>query len=213
MHVSEIFYSIQGESSYAGRPCAFVRLTGCNLRCSYCDTRYAYTEGVEMAIPEIVGRIQEFGCKLVEITGGEPLLQEATPELVAWVLDLGYTVLIETNGSQDISRIDSRVIKIVDFKCPTSGESAANDLANIDRLNPHDEVKCVIQTREDFLFAKEIVRKIQQDPSRENIIHFSPSFGVLAPKMLAEWILADRLPVRLGLQLHKFVWDPNRRGV
>ena len=213
MLVSEIFYSIQGESSYAGSPCAFIRLTGCNLRCSYCDTRYAYTEGRELAVPEIVGRIQEFGCPLVEVTGGEPLIQEETPELIAWMLDLGYKILVETNGSQDISRIDDRCVKIVDFKCPASGESAANDYENVRRLNPHDEVKCVVQTREDYEFARLIVEKVRTDPSRENMIHFTPSFGKLEPRVLAEWILADHLRVRLGLQLHKFIWDPGRRGV
>jgi 7-carboxy-7-deazaguanine synthase len=213
LRVNEIFYSIQGESSYAGWPCTFIRLTGCNLRCSYCDTRYAYDEGTDTGIFEAVEKVRELGCSLVEVTGGEPLTQADTPDLIKRLLDLGYKVLLETNGSLDISTVDLRCIKIVDFKCPSSGESESNDLRNITRLQDHDEVKCVIGCREDYDFAKEIVRLIRQDLSRTNTVHFSAIFNRLAPRELAEWILSDRLNVRLNLQLHKYIWSPDQRGV
>jgi len=213
LRVNEIFHSIQGESSYAGWPCVFVRLSGCNLRCSYCDTRYAYDEGRAMAIADIMECLRSFGCPLVEITGGEPLLQTEAPRLIAQLLDSGYTVLLETNGSRDIGGIDARCIKVVDFKCPSSGEASANDLGNIARLQEHDEVKCVIGSREDYDFAREIVHLIRRDSSRGNTINFSPVFGRIEAKELAEWILADRLRVRLNLQLHKCIWNPEQRGV
>jgi len=218
LRVNEIFYSIQGESTYAGRPCGFVRLSGCNLRCEYCDTRYAYNEGEHMEIHAIVDRVRELlraDCSLVEITGGEPLIQGDTPKLVKRLLDLGYTVLMETNGSLDIGTVDPRCIKIVDFKCPSSGESGSNDLENISRLHRHDEVKCVIADRNDYVFAREIAEmiRLRQGASRGCTVNFSPAFGRLDPKDLAEWMLADRLQVRLNLQLHKFVWSPDQRGV
>lgn len=211
--VNEIFHSIQGESGYNGWPCSFVRLTGCNLRCSYCDTRYAYDEGSLMTVQEIVGRVRAFDCPLVEITGGEPLLQEETPGLIADLLDLGHTVLLETNGSRDISVVDGRCVRIVDIKCPSSGESGANDLENLRRLEPHDEIKCVIGTRADYEFARDVLGFTAQRPRVGNVIHFCPVFGKLEAKDLAEWILHDRLRVRLGLQLHKIIWAPDRRGV
>lgn len=213
--VNEIFYSIQGESTYAGWPCTFVRLSGCNLRCAYCDTRYAYDEGGLMALDEIVERVRGFGCSLVEVTGGEPLIQENTPKLVKRLLDCGYTVLMETNGSLNISSVDPRCVKIVDFKCPSSGELDSNDLENISRLHEHDEVKCVLADRNDYLFACEIVKMIRclHGKSRGCTINFSPVCGSLDPRELAEWILADRLPVRLNLQIHKYIWSPEQRGV
>lgn len=211
--VNEIFYSIQGESSYAGRPCVFVRLTGCNLRCSYCDTRYAYEEGRDMEIGKIVDRVASYRCGLVEITGGEPLIQDDTPALITGLLEKGYEVLLETNGSQDISRIDERCVKIVDIKCPSSSEHEKNDPKNIERLKGHDEIKFVIGTREDYDYARAMVQRIRQNSAKQNIIHFSTVFGMLDPEKLAQWILDDHLDVRLHLQLHKILWDPERRGV
>jgi 7-carboxy-7-deazaguanine synthase len=211
--VNEIFYSIQGESSYAGRPCVFVRLTGCNLRCSYCDTRYAYEEGREMEIGEIVDRVASYRCRLVEITGGEPLIQDDTPALITGLLEKGYEVLLETNGSKDISRIDERCVKIIDIKCPSSSEHDKNDPGNLRRLKEHDEIKFVIGTREDYDYARAMVQRIRRKPAMKNIIHFSTVFGTLGPEKLAQWILDDHLDVRLHIQLHKILWDPEQRGV
>ncbi len=210
--INEIFYSIQGESSYAGRPCVFVRLTGCNLRCSYCDTRYAYGEGEEMEIDQIVEIVSSYECSLVEVTGGEPLIQKETPYLVKRLLEKDFQVLIETNGSQDISQIDNRCVRIVDIKCPLSGEMNRNDLRNLDRLTDNDEVKFVIGGREDYDFAKEILKHINLPPLRITRIHFSPILEKIEPKVLAKWILDDHLNVRLHLQLHKIIWGLNQRG-
>ncbi len=209
--VNEIFYSIQGESTFSGRPCAFIRLTGCNLRCSYCDTRYAYTEGIEMEISEILNRVTEFGCPLVEVTGGEPLLQDETPHLVYQLLEAGYEVLMETNGSLDIDKIDGRCIRIVDIKCPTSNESHQNDLANIERLNPGDQIKLLIGSRTDYEYAKKIMEQIGSRLDTGHIL-FSPVHGKMVPAMLANWMLEDRLRVRLQLQLHKIIWPDIERG-
>lgn len=213
LRVNEIFHSIQGESSHAGWPCVFIRLTGCNLRCRYCDTRYAYEEGEVMAIPDILQEVAAFGCPLVEVTGGEPLLQQESPALIEQLLDRGYDVLLETNGSRNIAGIDRRCIKIVDVKCPSSGEAASNDLDNMTRLESHDEIKCVLADREDYLFARAIYQRIFQSSQRRNVVHFSPVFGQLEARDLAQWILEDRLGVRLNLQLHKFIWNPDQRGV
>lgn len=210
--INEIFHSIQGESSYAGWPCVLVRLTGCNLRCSYCDTTYAYDEGSSMLVEEVIGRVHAFHCRRVEITGGEPLIQRETPILIQRLLDLAYTVLLETNGSQDISKVADRSIKIVDFKCPSSGEAEANDMQNLSRLQPHDEIKCVIGNREDYAFAKDLSEYMHGPLGLKNTIHFSPILGRLEPRDLAEWILADRLDVRFNLQLHKVIWGPGERG-
>lgn len=211
--VNEIFYSIQGESTYSGKPCVFIRLTGCNLRCSYCDTQYAYHDGEKIDIPEIINKVALYGCPLVEVTGGEPLIQEETPYLINQLLGTGYKVLIETNGSQDISRIDNRSIRIVDIKCPSSGEKDRNDLTNLNRLRDEDELKFVIGDREDYEYAKDILRLIGHGSSSRIAVHFSPSFGRMEPKELADWILNDRLDVRLHLQLHKYIWAPGQRGV
>ncbi len=213
LRVNELFYSIQGESSFAGRPCVFVRLTGCNLRCTYCDTQYAYDEGTDLSVEEIIARIAAFDCPLVEVTGGEPLLQPDTPALVSRLLDLGHTVLLETNGSLDITGVDTRCVRIVDFKCPSSGAAHANDFANIERLQPHDEVKCVIGDRADYEYAKDVLARVQALVSWQPRVLFAPVFGLLESRQLAEWLLADRLPVRLNLQLHKIIWDPDQRGV
>jgi 7-carboxy-7-deazaguanine synthase len=210
--VNEIFYSIQGESTYSGRPCIFVRLTGCNLRCSYCDTRYAYEQGVNMELTEIINRIAAHRCRLVEITGGEPLLQSQTPILIYKLLENGYEVMLETNGSLDISRVDGRCIKIVDIKCPTSGESDKNDLENLKRLGSKDQVKFVIENRMDYEYAKETMDSNCPDFPEEQIL-FSPVSGGIAPSRLAEWILEDNLNVRLHLQLHKIIWPDRKRGV
>ena len=213
LKVNEIFYSIQGESTRAGAPCVFVRLTGCNLRCSYCDTTYAYEEGVIMGIEEIVEKIKGFGCSIVEVTGGEPLIQDETPQLIATLLDLGYTVLLETNGSKNIGPVDKRCVKIMDVKCPSSGEEKNNDLENLQRLNCGDELKFVIADRIDYDFAVEIVSRISEDIRKGIHIHFSPCFGKIHPRELSEWILKDNLDVRLNLQLHKYIWPPDMRGV
>ena len=213
LKVNEIFYSIQGESSYAGRPCVFVRLAGCNLRCSYCDTQFAYEEGEELAIADIVNRVGFHRCRLVEVTGGEPLIQEETPVLVHRLLQEGYEVLMETNGTQDISRVDESCVRIVDIKCPSSGQHAYNDLRNLDRLTNHDEVKFVISHRDDYNYARQILDLTDPKLFRGNPVHFSPIFGSLEPRTLAEWLLEDHLDVRLHLQLHKIIWAPEQRGV
>ncbi len=213
LKVNEIFFSIQGESSYAGRPCAFIRLTGCNLRCIYCDTQYAYEEGTLLEIPEIVRQVSLFNCRLVEITGGEPLLQEQTPELIRMLLDQDFTVLLETNGSQDIGVVDERCIRILDIKCPSSGESEKNRLENLDALTPNDELKFVIGSRQDYDYAKFILSTFLPERSHLKPPLLSPVFGQVDTQALAQWILQDRLDVRLQLQLHKLIWDPERRGV
>lgn len=212
LSVSEIFYSIQGESLYAGRPCAFVRLSGCNLRCRYCDTTYAYENGTEMTIADIIREIESFQCPLVEVTGGEPLLQRRTPDLIKELIDRGHTVLLETNGTMAIDRVDSRCIRIMDIKCPGSGESGKTEFANFDHLLPEDQIKFVITDRTDYEYAKKLLfDKWQNKPPFE--VLFSPAFGMRQPAILAEWMLADNLPVRLQLQLHKILWPTAERGV
>jgi 7-carboxy-7-deazaguanine synthase len=213
LKVNEIFYSIQGESSYAGRPCVFVRLTGCNLRCSYCDTRYAYEEGEDLEIEAILSRVRSYRCPLVEVTGGEPLMQAETSILISRLLDEGYEVLLETNGSQDIGRIDHRCVRIVDIKCPSSGEAEHNDLENLGRLTEKDELKFVIGAREDYEYAKRTLDLVKGKRPAAHRVHFSPVFGKVAPETLAGWILEDRLGVRLHMQLHKMIWPRDRRGV
>ncbi len=199
LKVNEIFHSLQGESLYAGRACVLVRLTGCNLRCAYCDTPYAYDHGRDMALPEIINQVQSHECPLVEITGGEPLLQAHTPRLIRQLLDKKFTVLLETNGSVDISPVPEACIKIVDLKCPSSRESDKNDLKNIDRLAPHDQIKFVIATREDYAFACSLTPRITTIPS-ENIL-FSVADGQLDPSILAEWMLSDNRLNRFHIQL------------
>lgn len=203
--INEIFYSIQGESLYNGLPCVFVRLTGCNLRCTYCDTRYAYEKGTEMELAEILQKVAAYRCPLIEITGGEPLLQDDTPMLISKLLEKGYEVMMETNGTFDISLIDKRCIKIVDIKCPASGESDKNDLENLKRLNQKDQVKFVIGSREDYEYAKNITKLIPPELPEKNIL-FSPVFGKISCAELAKWILEDNLNIRLHLQVHKIIW-------
>lgn len=210
--INEIFNSIQGESLYAGLPCTFIRLTGCNLRCSYCDTRYAYEEGTSLTMTDIIDRVSGYGCPLVEITGGEPLIQNETPLLITNLIENGYKVLLETNGTIDISRIDERCIKIVDIKCPGSGESGKNILDNLNRLNVKDQVKFVITNREDYEYAKDIIKQIPGGFLRENIL-FSPVPGKMEFSDLANRILEDKLMVRFHIQLHKIIWPDIDRGV
>jgi 7-carboxy-7-deazaguanine synthase len=212
LSVNEIFYSIQGESTYAGKPCVFVRLAGCDLRCSWCDTPYAFTEGRKMSIEDILHQVGEYGTPLVEVTGGEPLLQEEVYPLLERLLDSGRTVLLETGGQIDVSRVPGAVIKVMDVKCPASGESDKVAWANIERLGSRDEVKFVIQDRGDYEFARDTIQRHALD-RRCAAVLLSPVHGVLDPKHLSEWILEDRLPVRLQLQLHKHIWGANVRGV
>ncbi len=209
MKVCEIFSSIQGESTYAGVPCTFVRMTGCNLRCSYCDTVYAYEEGTELTEEEIMDKIQAVGLKTVEITGGEPLLQEGVASLVKKLLDKGHRVLIETNGSQDIEGIDRRAVIILDIKTPGSGMSDEVMLSNLTLLKLEDEVKFVIAGRDDYEWAKNFIR--EHSVMGRCAILFSPAFGMLDPQDLSKWILKDRLEVRLNLQLHKYIYGPHVR--
>lgn len=213
LKVNEIFYSIQGESSYAGRPCVFVRLTGCNLRCSYCDTRYAYEEGEDLEIGEIINRITSYRCRLVEITGGEPLIQKGTSLLIQQLLDLGFEVLLETNGSMDISVIDNRCLKILDIKCPSSGEAKRNDLENLKRLQPKDEIKFAIGSKEDYDYAKNILSFMNSADGNIKPPLLSPVYGRMNPELLAQWILADHLDVKMQIQLHKVIWGSEARGV
>lgn len=211
MKVCEIFKSIQGESSYVGMPCIFVRLTGCNLRCSYCDTTYAYTEGKEMSEGEILNEISSYGIKLVEITGGEPLLQREVLPFVQNLLDLDYKVLIETNGSQSIKGIDKRAIVILDIKTPGSGMDKAMDFSNLDHIKKTDEIKFVITDRRDYEWSKDLIYKY----SLFNRCHIllSPAYGVISPEMLAKWMLEDRLEARLNFQLQKYIFGFDKRGV
>ena len=209
--VNEIFHSIQGESTRAGDPCVFVRLTACDLRCTWCDTEYAFYEGRKMSIDEVVKTVDEYGCPLVEITGGEPLLQEEVYPLMDRLLEGGHTVMLETGGHRPIDRVPARVIKVVDVKCPGSGESEKNHWPNLDALAAHDEVKFVIADRADYEFARDVVCRKLAD--RQSPILFSPVHGALDPKQLSGWVLADRLPVLVQLQLHKLIWDPATRGV
>lgn len=213
LKVNEIFYSIQGESSYAGRPCVFVRLSGCNLRCSYCDSRYAYHTGEKLWIDEILDRVASYDCPLVEVTGGEPLIQKETPLLVRDLIEKGFEVLMETNGSQDIGQVDKRCVKIVDIKCPSSGEDQKNDLENLTRLTNKDEIKLVIGDRGDYEYARNVLSLMDQDAFVMDRAHFSPIFGKLEPKVLAKWILEDHLSVRIHLQLHKIIWGHKQKGV
>lgn len=228
MFITEIFKSIQGEGTRAGLPCIFVRLTGCNLRCTWCDTAYAFHGGRKMSVEEVLERVDELACRsagatgaeaLVELTGGEPLLQEEIYPLAENLLRAGYMVMIETSGERYIGRLPKEVIKIVDVKCPDSGEPDTFDSRNLDALTENDEVKFVLATRCDYEFAREFIeRHGLQGKVRE--VLFSPVFRDpegkwpgLEPRQLAEWILEDGLPVRLALQLHKFIWDPATKGV
>jgi 7-carboxy-7-deazaguanine synthase len=231
MFITEIFKSIQGEGTRAGLPCIFVRLTGCNLRCTWCDTAYAFHGGTKMNVEEVFSRVDELAGRnkqgatprarvpLVELTGGEPLLQEEIYPLAEKLIGAGYTVMIETSGERYIGRLPREVVKIVDVKCPDSGEPDTFEMKNLEALSIEDEVKFVLSTRRDYEFAREFTREHRLSERVKQVL-FSPVFEDpqgkwpgLEPRVLVEWILADGLPVRLGLQLHKFIWDPAMRGV
>lgn len=212
MKVNELFYSIQGESSFAGQPCAFIRLTGCNLRCTYCDSGYALSEGIEMSVAEIVQAVSEYPTRLVLVTGGEPMLQDAVYALFDALLERGYTVLLETGGQISLAKVDARVHKIMDFKCPSSGMDGHNDYSNVQYLKRNDEVKFVVGNRVDFDWACDIIRDYELT-ERAGAVHFSPVFNKVALEDLADWVLNCGLPVRLQLQLHKIIWPNTPRGV
>lgn len=208
LRVNEIFYSLQGESTRAGLPCVLIRLTGCHLRCRWCDTAYAFYEGEWLSRAEVLARVAAFGCPLVELTGGEPLLQPGALPLLVDLCDAGYEVLLETSGALDISTVDPRVRRIVDVKCPGSGEAERNHWPNLDVLRRNDEIKLVVADEADYRWARDLV--LARELQRRCPVHFSPVAGGLAPAQLAEWILRDHLPVRLQLQLHKLLWGAAR---
>jgi len=212
LKINEIFHSIQGESTKAGLPCVFVRLTYCNIRCVYCDTEYAFYEGVDKSIDEIIDEVKSFDCKLVEITGGEPLVQENVHILMKQLCDLGYEVLIETGGSLPIEVIDNRVKVIMDLKTPYSKMEKKNRYENIQYLKPTDEVKFVIGSRGDYDWVKEMISKYDLINRVEQVL-LSPVFDRVENIQLAEWILQDKLNVRFQLQMHKYIWHPETRGV
>ena len=208
--VNEIFFSIQGESTHAGLPCVFIRLTGCNLRCSYCDSPYAYTEGTWMSHQEILLAIRSRGKGLVEVTGGEPLLQESCPDLLEQMVQMDYTVLVETNGSRDIRSLPKKAVCILDMKCPSSGMNDRMLMENLEYLREKDELKFVLQTREDYDWARQCIqRSLRVSPGK---VLFSPAHNLLESRRLAEWILQDRLPVRLHLPIHPILWPDKPRG-
>jgi len=209
--INEIFHSLQGESSYAGLPCVFVRLTACNLRCSWCDTTYSFHEGQPMRLGDVIVKVLEFNCPLVEITGGEPLLQPNVFPLMARLCDLGKQVLLETSGSVDVSPVDPRVVKIMDLKCPGSGETAKNLYENLRHLDKKDEVKFVISDRSDYDWARQ--KLAEHSLAGVGTVLFAPVWEKLPLKTLADWILADRLPVRMQTQWHKHIWGASARGV
>lgn len=210
LRVTEIFHSIQGESSHAGRPCVFVRLTGCNLRCRWCDSEYTFTGGEKMSLDDVMSRVKSYGCNLVEVTGGEPLAQAESLDLIRRLCDEGLEVLIETSGSIDITPVDRRAKIILDIKCPGSGEVAKNRWSNLEQLNWHDEIKFVIADRADYEWAKKIITEHQLE--RWTIL-LSPVWGEMEMKSLAEWMLQDRIPARFQTQLHKHIWGADVHGV
>ena len=210
LRVTEIFHSIQGESTHAGRPCAFVRLTGCNLRCRWCDSEYTFSGGKRMSIDDVVGKVNSYRCNLVEITGGEPLAQAESLDLIKRFCDDGYEVLIETSGSIDITPVDPRATIILDIKCPGSGEVEKNRWENLQHLKPRDEIKFVIADRADYDWSRRVID--ERDLNRWTVL-FSPVWGEMNLQSLAEWMLADRVPARLQTQLHKHIWGADARGV
>ena len=210
--VNEIFHSIQGESTYAGEPCVFVRLTACDLRCRWCDTPYAFHEGRKMTLDEVIAQVEAYGCPTVEITGGEPLLQADVHPLMQRLIESGKKVLLETGGHRSIAAVPGGVVRIVDIKCPGSGEAGKTDWANIAHLTGRDQVKFVLADRGDYEYARDVIAR-EGLAERCGAILLSPVHGVLGLRQLAEWVLADRLAVRLQVQLHKYIWDPQTRGV
>ena len=211
MRITEIFHSIQGESSYAGQPCVFVRLTGCPLRCTWCDTDYAFHGGQDDSVDGVLAKVHSYGCRLVEVTGGEPLAQPESLPLMTRLCDAGYTVLLETSGAIDIAPVDPRVHVILDVKCPGSDMTDRMHWPNLSRLAAKDEAKFVLADRADYDWAREALARY--DLANRCTVLFSPVFGSLDLRELAEWILADRLPVRFQLQMHKYIWAPDMRGV
>ena len=211
LKVNEIYYSIQGESTHVGRPCIFIRLTYCNLRCTYCDTEYAFYEGKDIEIPEIMAEIKQWNCNLVEVTGGEPLFQDECIDLLNELTNQNYEVLLETGGSLSISDVPTEIVRIVDFKCPSSGMKKKNLWSIVNDLQPHDEVKFVIGDREDFNWAKEMLNKYSLN--EKCAILFSPTFGKIDPSLIVEWILEENLPIRMQLQMHKHIWESEGKGV
>jgi 7-carboxy-7-deazaguanine synthase len=210
--ISEIYPSVQGESTHVGRPCTFVRLTACDLRCEWCDTPYAFTGGTKMDVDAVLAEVDRIGCRLVEITGGEPLLQPEATRLMMQLLERGYEVLLETGGHRSTAEVPDGVVTILDVKCPGSGEADRMDWSNLDRLRRHDEVKFVMKDRADFDYACDVVKR-HDLTARVAAVLFSPVHGVLAPAELTGWILESGLPVRLQIQAHKYVWSPETRGV
>ena len=210
--VNEIYQSVQGESTWAGLPCVFVRLTFCDLRCTYCDTEYAFYEGKKMELSEILEEVRSLACSLVEVTGGEPLLQPNCLLLLHLLCEAGFTVLLETSGAHDISGVDPRVHRIMDLKTPSSGECGRNLIGNIDRLTERDEVKFVVGSRQDYEWTRELVRE-QNLAAKVKAVLLSPVFGKIAPADIVAWMLEDKLPARFQLQMHKFIWEPRARGV
>src|SRR5687768_931804 len=210
MRITEIFHSILGESTHAGRPCVFVRLTGCNLRCRWCDSEYTFTGGEKMSLQDVLAEVKRYGCKLVEITGGEPLAQSESLELIRTLCDEGFEVLIETSGSIDVSPVDRRAKLILDVKCPGSGEVEKNRWENLDDLRDHDEIKFVIADRTDYEWARDLIAEKRLD--RWTVL-LSPVWGRMDMKALAEWMLADRVPARFQTQLHKHIWGAEVHGV
>lgn len=214
LRMIEIYNSVQGESTWAGLPCVFVRTARCNLRCRWCDTTYSFHGGHQMTLGTILDQVDSYGPRLVELTGGEPLAQQTTVDLSAMLLERGFTVLIETSGSLPIAPLPKAVIKIMDLKCPDSGESEKNHWPNIDALDPaQDEVKFVLSSRRDYEWAREVI-EVYRLTARCRAVLFSPVFGEIVPKDIVEWMLEDGLnDVRFQLQMHKFIWPPNERGV
>ena len=211
MRVNEIYRSIQGESTYSGLPCIFVRLTYCHLRCSYCDTEYAFYKGQNYTVNQVLEKIDNFDCSLVELTGGEPLLQEESYPLMDRLVERNYTVLLETSGSLDIQKVNSRVIKILDLKCPSSGECHRNLYSNLNELNLQDEVKFVVGDHNDYQWARKLL--YDYNLTTHCSVLFSTVFDKLSPRQLVEWVLEDNLKVRFQLQIHKYVWDPCKKSV
>ena len=209
--INEIYLSVQGESTHTGLPCIFIRLTGCNLRCSWCDTAYAFHEGKNMSIDEILQKVENFGIHLVEITGGEPLMQDNVYTLMKRLIEKGYKVMLETGGSISLERVPKDVIKIMDLKCPGSGEQDKNNLDNLKLLAPHDEVKFVILDKKDYEWSRDIIKRYKINENAHILL--SPVFDKLELKEMVKWILEDQLPVRLQTQLHKIIWDKNTIGV
>jgi 7-carboxy-7-deazaguanine synthase len=211
MRITEIYKSIQGESSFVGLPCVFIRTTGCDLRCRWCDSEFTFTGGAQMSIDEIMAQVHSFRCGLVELTGGEPMLQPEIYDLARRLCDEGYQVLIETGGHRDISKLDPRVVRIMDLKCPASGESDRNLWSNLDHLRRQDEVKFVLADRADYEWARDVI--LNHGLEQRTKILLSTAYGVLDPKDVVDWMLEDKVPARFQLQAHKYIWPPAARGV